>query len=879
MKPNRPPGWARLPTTIAASASWSRIGALALSLLCGLAGCGGDEARRPTPAELAPKIDALFGPLTVGESPGAAVIVIRDGKVLHAAGYGYADLERRDPITPQTNFELASVSKQFTAMAVMILADRGLLSYDDPMVDFLPELERFGDRITIRHLLTHTSGLPDYYDALEQEAADGMPDTEQAMRFLAGWGEPLFGAGERYEYSNPGYEMLALVVERVSGQTFGRFLHDRIFAPLGMTATVVRDSSEPEIAHRALGYTAKDGAFELLNEHPLNHIVGSGSIYSSVEDLARWDRALDTDVLVRRSTLEEAWDPVRLTSGERYPYGFGWRLDGYPGLGRRVHHTGHWLGFSNYLGRYLQRRISVIVLANLEDFESEEHAGRIIDLLFPSTLITGAAVVDGSGQPPFVGDVRLEGDRVVTVGDLEPGRDEPVVDGAGLVLAPGFIDSHSHADDAIFEHRDATAAVSQGITTVVVGQDGESELPLGKFFTRLEAQPPAVNVASYAGHGTLRTAVMGVDFARPARSDEIARMEELLTEEMAAGALGLSTGLEYEPGMHATTEEIVALARVAAARGGRYMSHIRSEDRRFWEAVDEIVAIGRDAGVPVQISHLKLAMRSLHGQADRLIATLDRARAQGIDVTADIYPYTAWESALTILFPDRNFADRQAARFAVEEVAAPEDMLIKVFAPEPALAGRTLAEVAALRGTDPTATLIELVLAAEAMRAELGPDTEEDDVASLIARSMDERDIERLLAWPFINICTDGELDGAHPRGFGSFPRILSRYVRERHVLTMEDAIFKMTGRAAVNLGMHDRGRIEPGAFADLVLLDPETVLDRATPEAPHATSVGIDTVWVNGCPVWQDDQPTGRTPGKVLRRANGGTDNREPVD
>jgi N-acyl-D-aspartate/D-glutamate deacylase len=816
---------------------------------------------------VAARIDELFDPLLAGEGPGAAVMVIRDGQVLHAAGYGLADLERRDPITPQTNFELASVSKQFAAIAVMILADRRLLSFDDPMIQHLPELGRFGNRITIRHLLTHSSGLPDYYDALEAQSAGRMPDTEEAMRFLAGWGESLFPAGERYEYSNPGYEMLALVVERVSGQTFREFLRDHIFAPLGMTATVVRDSSEPQIAHRARGYTRKDGGFELLDHHPLNHIVGSGSIYSSLEDLARWDRALDTDLLVRRSTLEEAWSPVRLTSGERYPYGFGWQLGDYGGLGRWVHHTGHWLGFSNYLGRYPRHRVSVIVLSNIEDFESEEYAGRIVDLLYPTTLIADAAVVDGSGGPAFAADVRIEGERIAAVGELEPAPGEPVVDGRGLVLSPGFIDAHSHADDAILELRDAVAAVSQGITTVVVGQDGESKRPLADFFARLESAPAAINVASYAGHGTLRTEVMGDDYTRAATAAEVERMEARLEEEMAAGALGLSTGLEYDPGIYSTTEEVVALARVAAAHGGRYISHIRSEDRRFWEAVDEILVIGREAGLPVQITHVKLAMRSLHGQADRLLAVLDEARAAGVDVTADLYPYTYWQSTLMAMFPERDLEDLDAARFAVDELASPEQMVIPFYAPEPSLAGKTLAEIGALRGTDPANTLLDLIREAEAMRAGSGGEADDEKVENVIAVSMDERDIERLMTWPFVSICTDGELDGAHPRGYGSFTRVLGRYVRERRVLTLEDAVHTMTGRAAASLGIEGRGRIEVGAHADLVLFDPETVLDRATPEEPHQTSVGVESVWVNGRPVWQDGQPTGRLPGTVIRR------------
>jgi N-acyl-D-aspartate/D-glutamate deacylase len=797
-------------------------------------------------------------------------MVIRDGEVAFAAGYGLADLERREPITSQTTFDLASVSKQFTAAAVLILAERGELELDDPMVEHLPELARFGDRITLRHLLTHTSGLPDYYDALEAVAvADGSrPDTAAAMRFLAAWdAPPLFPPGERWEYSNPGYEMLALVVERASRQRFGAFLEESIFRPLGMTGSVVRDNTEPVIAHRARGYTSRDGRFELLDDHPLNHIIGSGSVFSSIEDLARWDRALDTETLVRRSTLEEAWTPVELAGGERYPYGFGWELGDYGGLGRRVHHTGHWLGFSNYLGRLPERRLTVIVLSNIEDFESEEYAGRIVDLLYPTTLIADAAVVDGRGGPAFAADVRIEGERIAAVGELEPAPGEPVVDGRGLVLSPGFIDAHSHADDAILELRDAEAAVNQGITTVVVGQDGESKRPLADFFARLEAAPAAINVASFAGHGTLRTEVMREDYIRAATAAEVERMEALLEEEMAAGALGLSTGLEYDPGIYSTTAEVVALARVAATHGGRYISHVRSEDRRFWEAVDEILTIGREAGLPVQITHVKLAMRSLHGQADRLLALLDEARAAGVEVTADLYPYTYWQSTLMSVFPGRDLSDLRAAQFVVDELSSPEEMLIPFFAPDPRLAGKTVADIAALRGTDPAQTLLDLLREAEAMRAAKGTDVEGELIENVIAVSMDERDIERLMSWPFISFCTDGELDGAHPRGYGSFTRVLGRYVRERRVLSVEDAVHKMTGQAAANLGIEDRGRIAPGAYADLVLFDPATVLDRATPEQPHSTSIGIEMVWVNGRPVWQEGQPSERKPGMVLRR------------
>jgi N-acyl-D-amino-acid deacylase len=491
-------------------------------------------------------------------------------------------------------------------------------------------------------------------------------------------------------------------------------------------------------------------------------------------------------------------------------------------------------------------------------------------------LIASALVVDGSGTAGYTADVRLLGDRIGEIGKLDARPSETVVDGSGLALAPGFIDPHSHADSSISDHLDALAAVSQGITTVIGGQDGGSELPLASFYARLEAEPAAVNLASYVGHGTLRHEVMGDDFERPATDEEVEHMRELLATEMASGALGLASGLEYDPGIYSTTDEVVALAREAATHGGRYISHIRSEDRHFWEAIDEILTIGREAEIPVQISHVKLALRSLHGQAERLLAVLDAARAAGVEVTADIYPYTYWQSTLTVMFPDRDFESLEAARFAVEELAAPEEMLIPVFAPEPTLAGKTLAEIAEERGADAATTLIELIREAETWRRSReaatgeGTDADEDDlenIESVIAVSMAEADVERLMRWPFISICTDGELDGAHPRGFGSFPRVLGRYVRERGALTLEQAVHRMTGRTADSLGLPDRGRVATGFFADLVLFDPRTVMDRATTDDPHAMSEGVVAVWVNGQPVFERGRPTGHRPGRVLRR------------
>jgi len=292
----------------------------------------------------------------------------------------------------------------------------------------------------------------------------------------------------------------------------------------------------------------------------------------------------------------------------------------------------------------------------------------------PGVVIVSARVIDGSGGPSREADVRIAGERIDAVGDIEPAAADRVVDAGGLVLAPGFIDVHSHHDDGLFDMPDALAAVSQGITTIVVGQDGGQPWPLEDFFARLGTSPVAVNVASFAGHGTLRGQVMGDDYRRPATPGEVAAMADLLRAEMEAGALGLSSGLEYDPGSFSTTEEVVALARVAASYGGRYISHVRSEDRYFWEAIDEIIRIGREAGLPVQVTHVKLAMTRWWGQSDRLKARLDAARASGVGITTDIYPYTAWNASfswLTTLFPERDLDRREGAQYILRDMLSP----------------------------------------------------------------------------------------------------------------------------------------------------------------------------------------------------------------
>ena len=479
------------------------------------------------------------------------------------------------------------------------------------------------------------------------------------------------------------------------------------------------------------------------------------------------------------------------------------------------------------------------------------------------TTITNVRIIDGTGAPAVTGAVRFVGDTIVAVGAIEPVRGDSVIDGGGLVLAPGFIDTHSHHAGGLRKTPEALGAVSQGITTIVAGNDGGSPFPLAAAFDSLAAAGPSINVAYYAGHGSIRSAVMGKDFKRHATAAEVDSMAVLLRRELSAGALGLSTGLEYDPGIYSDRPEVLALAKVAAAAGGRYISHVRSEDRWFWDAIDEIITIGREAKLPVQISHIKLAMVPLWGRTDSLFALLDSARAHGVDVTADVYPYPYWQSTLTVLFPKRDFTNRAEANKILREIAKPEGLLIGNFAANRVYEGKTVAEIAVLRKEDPASTLMGLIREAQAWEAtHPGEDGE-----SVVATSMDEADISKLIAWEHTNICSDGALDGAHPRGFGAFTRVLGRYVRDEKVVPLETAIRKMTSLSAAHVGLKRRGTIAPGQFADLVLFDPIAVGDRATPAEPHLVSTGISRVWVNGLTVWRDGATVRSRAGRMIRR------------
>jgi len=469
-----------------------------------------------------------------------------------------------------------------------------------------------------------------------------------------------------------------------------------------------------------------------------------------------------------------------------------------------------------------------------------------------SFVIRGAQVADGTGGPLQRIDLRVEGDTIQGVGVIAERAGERVVDGAGLMLAPGFIDAHNHSTDGLDRDPDAVTQVSQGITTALLGQDGSSPFPLREYLARRRTAPAALNVALLVGHATVRRQVMGDDFRRAATAAEVTRMEALLAQEMREGAFGLSSGLEYEVGSYASTEEVLSLARVAARHRGFYISHIRDEADRTVEAVREAIVIGEKARLPVQITHIKLGTVGVWGKAPEIVAMIDAARTRGVDVTADAYPYLAWSSNLKVLVPNRQWTDRASVKEALADVGGGRNVQITRLPKYPHYVGRRLDDIARSEGVSEVDLYIRLV---------------QDGEAGVIGHTMIEEDMRTFYRQPWTMIASDGGVGMSHPRGAGTFPRVLGRFVRDEKWLSLPEAIRKMTALPAARLGLTDRGRIAVGMKADLVLFDAATIVDRSTFEEPQLLSRGVRHVFVNGVQVWDHDHSTGVRPGRVLVR------------
>lgn len=497
-------------------------------------------------------------------------------------------------------------------------------------------------------------------------------------------------------------------------------------------------------------------------------------------------------------------------------------------------------------------------------------------------LVRGGRVVDGTGAPARDADVGIIGGRIVVVGDLAGREAATTIDARGKTVAPGFIDVHTHADE-LAEHPLAEHFVRMGVTTVVAGNCGGSAEDIGAAFTAIEQRGASVNFATLVGHNTVRRAVMGSERRAPTAA-ELARMEALVDRAMRDGAVGFSTGLQYVPGTYAETPEIVALARRAAAAGGLYATHMRNEGTELEAAVAEALAVGEGAGLPVEISHLKVDAPSRWGASAKALAMIDAARARGLRVAADVYLYDAASSTLGIRFPSwvlEGGPEAIARRLDDEAEWARIREEMKKLIRERGLEHYSFARIASY-AADPSMNGLSIP---DAARRVLGRDDLDAQLelmrrmlraggASMVYQFMAEDDIGAILRHPAVGIASDSGLhvmgQGVpHPRGYGNAVRALGRYVRERRTITLEEAVRKMTALPADHFGFRDRGRIAAGQAADLVIFDAATIADRATYEQPHQYPAGVAQVLVNGVVVVDGERHTEARPGRVLRHAS----------
>ena len=515
-------------------------------------------------------------------------------------------------------------------------------------------------------------------------------------------------------------------------------------------------------------------------------------------------------------------------------------------------------------------------------------------------LIRGGTVIDGSGVPGVRADVAVRDGRVAAIGADLPASGARVIDAKGKVVSPGFIDIHSHSDESVLINSALESALHQGVTLVVAGNCGGSSAPamglaaeelereiarqgvertwtsFGEYIQAVERGGSSINFCSFVGHGTLRMGVMGAD-ARPPAAGELATMKAVLASALADGAIGMSTGLIYPPSAYGTTDEITALCEVVRTHGGLYASHIRNEGDRLLEAVEENLEIGRRSGVRVQLSHHKASGQRNWGRVRESTARIERALADGVDVTADQYPYTASSTGLAVTIPNwvheggsqalcerlRSAEVRARIRDEYVETGRAWDRIVIARARHrPEWAGRTVAALAAEAKQDPLEWTCDALIA-------------HDGAIDIVHHSMSEEDVRYVMAKEWVSIGSDSRANAPygplsfgkpHPRSYGTFPRVLGRYARDERVLSLEDAVRKMSALTASRLRLRERGLVREGWWADLVVFDPATVIDTATYDEPHRYPVGIEHVIVNGEQALADGETQAGRHGRFLR-------------
>jgi len=495
-------------------------------------------------------------------------------------------------------------------------------------------------------------------------------------------------------------------------------------------------------------------------------------------------------------------------------------------------------------------------------------------------VIAGAKVIDGSGTPWFYADIGIRGDAIAAVGQLADAPAAVRIDARGMVVAPGFIDIHSHGRRGIGQVPTAENYLREGVTTIVEGPDGSSPLPIKDFLDGIRRTPISINFATMVGQGSIRQQVIG-SVNRKATPEEIAKMKDIAAQAMREGAFGLSTGLFYVPGNFTPTEEVIELAKVVGRMGGIHISHMREEAAHVLDSVRETIRIGEEGGLPTQITHHKTIGQASWGKSVESLKLVEEARARGVDVTIDQYPYTASSTGIAALVPQ--WALEGGQRSTVERLNAP-DQRAKIKATivenlkydrgagdpknvaivncgfDPTLAGKNLAQITRDRGKEPTME----------NAAETTMDLVANGGCSAVYHAIAEEDVVRIMKSPYTMIASDGDIPvfgqaAPHPRSYGTFARVLGVYVREQKVIPLEEAIRKMSGYPAARLKIYDRGMLRPGMKADVIVFDPATVSDRATFDKPHQYSVGVHEVIVNGKLVLHEDKVTSERPGRVI--------------
>jgi N-acyl-D-amino-acid deacylase len=514
-------------------------------------------------------------------------------------------------------------------------------------------------------------------------------------------------------------------------------------------------------------------------------------------------------------------------------------------------------------------------------------------------LIKGGTVYDGSGAAPIKADVAIKGDRIVAIGNLKAAKARTVVDARGLAVAPGFINMLSWSVTSLIIDGKSQGEIRQGVTTEIFGEgssmgplnaemkrraltgqgDFKFDIPwttLSEYLTYMEKRGVSPNVASFIGAGTVRTYVIGLE-DKKATPEQLAEMRQVVRREMESGALGIGSSLIYAPDTYASTEELIEMCKEAAKYRGKYISHLRNEGDDLIEAVEELLRISREAGIPAEIYHLKASIDRNWGKMDRVLAMVNAARRNGLKITADMYLYTASSNSIDSRIPAwahsggdealyKRLEDPATRKRISDELHQQGPMartLLVGFRPKTLkpLIGKTLTEVAAMRGRDEIETMLDLI-------------TEARSRIQVVSFTMSEDNIKKELKQPWVSLGSDAASmateglfleSSTHPRAYGNFARLLGKYVREEKVITLQDAVHRLSGLPALNLGLDHRGFLKQGYFADVVVFDPKTVADKATYETPHRYAVGVKEVFVNGVHVLKNGEHTGAKPGRAL--------------